>query len=455
MEENVLSQKTKGVVVSLMMLTSLMLMGFAPFSSDGFGQFELREGLGDLDSGSTQGGFVETGALFQTLSSRFGGGGVMIYMEYTAGGLDHSGMLLIDLRHAGLADLEESVLEVPDARRVELYYQEWDASGDLFRGASVSGQVRVKELFRGSKRSALALTFDLVFKDSGPDGEAGTRDDLWREVFGSATSVPTVEDAIRDEPNLYSRRQRGEYAPDGDTQVSCMGDVTVEEETYDETSYAYEDDANSCSGDTWEDDAESPEEGGGCAGKETLDEDEDQPDLEGGCDDGVGDDIDDPGSSEEGGSYYDGDYDEADTSSEGCDDVDSETGSDESDSSEEEDTTSEDEDESEDDDSSSCGGDEEESTGVGKLGKELRLELTSLGGREAIAATRRDRGRDRLRRRLDRLEAGHRSSISVMTITRSRIGRGTQRTIQRCLNYLPFVLLGFGIRRCRRRFSRI
>ncbi len=346
-----------------------MLAGFAPFDSAGLAIFRVASGVGQPlgDPGAPlpddQWQKVETDTLFHTLSSRFGGGGVLIYAEYAPQDGGPAGLLLIDLRHGGLADLSTSLVDVPDNRRVEVYFQQWKGRDDLFESERASGEIQVVDMLRGEELSAVALEFDLTFSSDGPDGIADTDDDRWRRVQGRATTSPTVAQAVDIESSLAADRRREEYAPDGNIHVSCVGDTYVEESQYDEDSYYYEDtDSGGCEGDTWEDDSTDPQESGGCAGERSVDDG--APDPDGGCE-GSGDDYDES-DFEEDDTYYDSD--DTDESS-GCegdsgsddfnDDSDADSGCDTSDDSDTDD------DDDDDDTSSDCEGDDEVEASVG------------------------------------------------------------------------------------------
>jgi hypothetical protein len=370
---------------------------FAPFDSDGFAAFRIASGAGEADVDDVVWTAVETDPIFHTLSSRFGGGGVLVYMEYEP--VDgHSGLLIIDLRHAGFPDLLESNITLPNRRRAEIYYQEWSGAGDLFESSRVEGDVTIVEIYRGQGVSALGLRFDLF---------ALGASDSWRRVVGSATTSLTVEQAVLLERDVvYSRRDRGEvYAPDGDIYVDCYGDAHVVEEEYDEETYYYEDDdGGGCSGDTWDDDVEDPQESGGCAGETTVDDGE--PDPDGGCE-GSGDGL-DPDEYEEDESWYEND-DYSDGESSGCD----------------EDTDTDDESSS----SSDCEGDTVEASIPAGEQARLRAYLAGMGG-------------SRHKRQLAGAAGFHRFEAD------------TARTIRRLCSYLPFFLVALGIRAARRRLRR-
>ena len=435
-------------LLAVMCVSMSLLTGFAPFDLSGLSQFEIIWGRGDPDVADLNKGSgvssVETEALFHTLSSRYGGGGVLMYMEFLPRSTDFSGMLLIDLRHAGLPDLDSSTVRMPDARRAELYYQEWDRRGDLFVGQQASGDITIRDLYRGKNLSAISVTWDLLFATEGPDGVQGTEDDAWRRVVGSAVTSVSVEEALRRDSGAFYRQRRtgdGEevyvYAPDGDIQVNCFGGVYVQDEPYDEESYSYEDDS-SCEGDTWEDDSENPQEGSGCAGGDTVDDGE--PDPQGGCDDGVGDDIDDPGADTEddGGSFYGGDYDSGDDGGSGCDDDDSDTGGSSSTESTDSDPSCDSSDSSS-SDSSSCDSSD------------------SCESDEALAATDGALPLRLMRARLDRLEAtsgpiAHAPPPRPRRRTHPAL-RQAQRVTRVVWRYAPFLLLVVVIRLWRRRVA--
>jgi hypothetical protein len=348
---------------------------------------------------------IEAEPLFHTLSSRFGGGGVLVYMEYQPiNGV--AGVVLIDLRHAGLEDLVESRLSVPDRRRVEIYYQEWTSSADVFELETAQGEVTVEEIYRGEGVSALGIRFDLVVTDA-----AGQ----WRRLQGSATTSPTVTEAvIAEEDVVYERRARGEvYNPDGDIYVNCYGDAYVEEEEYDEDSYYYEDDdGGGCAGDTWDDDVEDPQESGGCVAERTVDDGELDPD--GGCE-GTGDEL-EPDKYEEDASWYGGD-DYSDDQSSGCDEDTDDGGGDNSDGDDEGGDTG-----------PECAGDTAEASVSPARRTRLRSYLASMGT-------------NRHRRRLAGAAGFH------------RLGPDESRTAGRVFGYLPFLLLAVGIRAARRRIG--
>ena len=375
-------------------LSAAPATAFAPFDSEGFAAFRVAAGSGDADTGGDLSWTaIETQPLFHTLSSRFGGGGVLVYMEYEP--VDgRAGLLILDLRHAGFPDLLESNVTLPNRRRAEVYYQEWDGRRDVFESARVEGDVTIVEIYRGQGISAIGLRFDLFTLDAA---------DKWRRIVGSATTAITVEQAVILERDVvYARRDRGEvYAPDGDIYVDCYGDAHVVEEDYDEESYYYEDgDGGGCSGDTWDDDVEDPQESGGCAGETTVDDGE--PDPDGGCE-GSGDEL-DPDEYEEDSSWYEND-DYSDGEGSGCD----------------EDTDSSDE-----SSSSSCEGDTVEAAlPPGDRGR-LRAYLGSMGG-------------SRHKRQLAGAAGFHRFEAS------------TARTIRRISAYLPFFLVALWIRAARRR----
>ncbi|MEL6178217.1 MAG: hypothetical protein AAFS10_04655 [Myxococcota bacterium] len=433
----------------LMWVSFSCLTGFAPFDTSGLSQFNIVYGRGTPEASELDNGLgvssVETEAIFHTLSSRYGGGGVLIYMEFFPRSTDFSGMLLLDLRHGGLPDLDSTTLDMPDARRAELYYQEWDKGGDLFVGTTASGDITVRDLYRGQSISAIAITWDLVFTNVGADGQKGTSDDAWRRLTGSAITEVSVENALRRDSGAF-HRQRGNsdgtvevYAPDGDIQVDCFGGVYVEDETYQEESYSYEDDSSSCQGDTWEDDSEDPQAGSGCDGGDTVDDG--KPDPQGGCDDGIGDDIDDPGSEEDEGSFYGGDYDSGDSSGSSCDsDTDSSDSSGSGCDDDDTDTGGSSSSESSDDDSS-CEGDE-----------------------EATAATRWEREpQPTLRQRLDRLEVTTGQMVhpapssDAPRVVRQRKRRGHTSVRSQLIGvvrrYASFLLLVVVIRLWRRRME--
>lgn len=429
------------------------LTGFAPFHSGGLARFTVQDGQGaTVGEDASKAVAVEADALFHTLSSRFGGGGVLMYAEFPGRDVGFAGLLVIDLRHAGLPDLSQSIVALPDARRAELFYQEWDGSGDLFRGDSVSGTITVRDMFRGEEQSAVALAYDLTFLDHGLDGERGTEDDQWRRVTGSATTSPTVDAAVaRENATSYrSRTRENQYAPDGDINVNCIGSVEVEEEEYDETSYTYEDDS-SCEGDTWEDDAEEPQDESGCSGKQASDEGSADPD--GGCDGSGTDDLEDPDEEDEedGDTYYGDGYgnsgtsdsggcegdssDSGDSSDDGgCDgDSDTDTGSDTS------------TDESDDDDSGpECSGDDDDDDENFAVASGI---YAPSGSTRALRRYLREVASDRPMRRADG------ARIVRARRPEGRFGKDTWRTMRRLLGYLPFVIVGVVIRAWRRRYT--
>ena len=286
----------RGNVALLCVVLALapFLAGFSAFDSEGLARFRVADGVGSPGIDGQDWTEIEVEPLFHTLSSRFGGGGVLIYMEYEPRSVGHSGLLMIDLRHAGLADLSVSTLAFPDRRRGDLFYQEWSQSKDLFQSVRVEGDIDVEELYRGEGLSAIGIRFDLVFFAPGDDGKLDTDDDEWRRVEGSATTSPTVAEAIAIESHVvHQRRERGEvYAPDGDIYIDCYGDSHVSEQEYEEETYYYEDDdGGGCEGDTWKDDTEDPQESGGCAGEQAVDDGEPDPDSS--CE-GTGDELDEP-----------------------------------------------------------------------------------------------------------------------------------------------------------------
>jgi hypothetical protein len=414
----------------LALVAVALLTGFAPFDSDGLLRLQITDGEGPVvDEGAVRDPVdLEAEPLFHSLSSRFGGGGVLIYAEFTPAQAGFSGLFLMDLRHAGLADLQRATVEATDRRRVELYYQEWDGGRDLFEGDRVEGTVTVEDLFRGDRASAIAISFDLTFFDAGPDGRLNTDDDRWRRLRGSLASSPTVTQAVNNEPDLVRARRETTYAPDGDVYVSCVGESDIEEREYNDETYVYEDDdGGGCSGDTWDDDTDDPQESGGCAGEQTLDDGE--PDPDSGCE--SGDEYDD---SEDEDPYYSGDeYDDGS----GCDETDD--GSDDSDDS----VTSG-------CDDTDDGGEGDEfgegaGWGAGRHGPRQVARAAGVCG-AGVGAVMSPARREALRRYLDQLHQPQRHAALL-----HRFDRETTRTLQRLLRYLPFVLLGLFLHAWRRR----
>ena len=398
-----------GVLIAISTLAVVAsAAAFAPFDNEGLASFRVAGGAGDADTsdGNLAWTAIEADPLFHSLSSRFGGGGVLVYIEYEP--VDgHSGLLIIDLRHAGFPDLVESHLTVPNRRRAEIYYQEWDGSRDLFESSRVEGDLTIVEMYRGQGISALGLRFDLFVLDGA---------DQWRRVVGSATTSPTVEQAVIIERDVvYTRRDRGEvYAPDGDIYVDCYGDAHVVEEEYDEDSYYYEDgDGGGCSGDTWDDDTEDPQESGGCAGERTVDDGE--PDPDGGCE-SSGDEI-APDEYEDDSSWYEGD-DVSDGQSSGCD----------------EDSSSSD---------SSSGGCDSDDSGDSSSGPSCE------GDTAEAAVAPQDRGH--LRRYLGAMGTSRHKRQLAGAAGFHRFEAQTARTVRRLSSWLPFFLLAVGIRAARRR----
>lgn len=420
--------QTRFSLLAMAAVAFFLLTGFAPFDSDGLLRMDVTDGQGPeiLDEGSVRDPItIEAQPIFHTLSSRYGGGGVLIYAEFTQEQSGFSGLFLMDLRHAGLPDLDRSLLAASDRQRMELYYQEWDSDGDIFRSDKVQGNVVVEDIFRGNSLSAVAISFQISFFDAGPDGRLGTEDDVWRQLEGSLSTSPTVNQAVNAEPGLVrSRRDASSpYEPDGDIYVSCVGETSVEERTYQEDSYAYEDDGGGCGGDTWDDDSEDPQESGGCAGEQTLDDGE--PDPDSGCEsseDWEEGDEEDP-------FYGEDDYDDGS----GCDETD---------------------DGSDDEDSSGCEGDEyEEGSGTGAGWGTGAARLASMGPRAsaggvcgAVAATMSPGRRAYLRRYLAQLDQPRRYGPLV-----HRFDPQTWRGLRRLMRYLPFLLLGLVIHAWRRR----
>lgn len=393
--------------------------GFSPFNAGGLASLTVEAGSGSFEGPREVGGGdgFEADALFHTLSSRYGGGGVLVVVEFTPAQHGYSGLLLIDLRHAGLADLSPPQrIEVPNRRQVELYYQEWDAGGDRFISEQATGSVTVESLFRGEESSALLLSWSLRFQ--APGGADGAP--RWREIQGEATTDPTVEDAIDAERALAARRAEEEYAPDGDIIVGCTGAATVEEASYEEDSYVVEDDDEGCTGDTWEDDAEDPGEESGCEAKEPVD-DGGEADPDSGCE-GTGDDVEEPDEEDgDDGLYYD--EEDSDDEGSGCEG---------------------DDDEGDDDD------DGEEAAGGG-LSVRASSGLVGSGcGSVAWAASPRGAAsRARLRRALDRAGQPPRRLRPA-----GRWSRSERRAMRRVIWHLPFLLLGLGLHVARRRMRR-
>lgn len=382
---------TMGLVATVAMVFAT---GFAPFNGGGLADFRVLDSQldpNDQEGASAEWRHVETDALFQTLSSRYGGGGVLTYMEFLpTDGV--AGVLILDLRHAGLSDLTSSEFTVPNTRRADLHYQEWRGNTDVFVGERVDGTVEVVDLYRGQGISAVAVRFDLVFYDAG---------DKWRRIVGTVTTSPTVEQALeRDGDGLYRQNTTGPNS-DGDIIVDCFGTTTVEETEYDEDSYVVADQGSSCEGDTWEDDAENPNETSGCAGKREVDGGE--PDPNGGCD-SSGPDVATPT-----------DPDPANDTTEG-------------------DTYS---------DQSGC--DEGTSDGGGSN------EDFDCSGDSAQAATLPLAEVTYLRRYLDRVERGDR--VIGRRSSPGRFSRATWHTMHQILSYLPFMILGLVLHLLRRRLS--
>ncbi len=396
------------------------LTGFAPFKSEGLAIFRIANGQGALSEDGLLWRQVEAPALAHTLSSRFGGGGALFYMEYTPDASGVSGLLLIDLRHAGLPDLDSSLITLPDRRRVEVYYQEWDATGDVFLSSRSEGEVLILDIFRGERVSAASVSFDLTFLSEGGDGVIGTGDDVWRRVEGRATTSPTVDEAVEIEADLvFDRRSTTEpYAPDGDITINCYGDTTIEEEAYDDESYIYEDnEGGGCEGDTWEDDAVDPQESGGCAGETVVDDGE--PNTDAGCE--ASDEFEDPDEEqEEEDSFYEDDSYEDDSGCEG--DTTDDTTSTTDDSTTDDSTT----DTSDDTGEGGCESDTEAALPPGQQAR-LREELT----------------------RDPRARAGR-----LDDRPRHRFARKTRERLRRVFNYTPFFLLGCVIHLWRRRLQR-
>ncbi len=435
----------RGALLVFVVLAYFVWTGFAPFNSEGLSRFQVANGSGDV-TGENDGlawTEVEAPTVFHTLSSRFGGGGVLAYMEFSHSAF--SGLLLVDLRHAGLPDLARSTVSLPNRRRVEPFYQEWDAARDRFQSERVEGNFEIVDLFRGENVSAVAIKFDMVFFDNGADGEANTDDDRWRRIEGSATTIVTVDDAVERESDLVRARREADepYNPDGDIVVDCTGAVVVEETTYQEDSYYYEDDdGGGCSGDTWKDDTEDPQDSGGCAGEEVSDDG--QPNVDGGCADG-GDEFEDP--TEDDGSYYEDDTYEDD----GCSGTDDSTdddyeGDDYSDSSESEDEgvscDSEPDDSGDEfeDDSFAQGG------GLSYAGFGAPL---SCGGSSFSGAPSMSRARaGYLRRYLAGIDKPRGERASKQTRRKRKKKKSPLRAV---IRYLPFIMLGLWIRIWRRR----
>ena len=408
-----------------MALTFVFASGFAPFNSGGLATFSVQQGSGDPDlaGGAGEGSAsIETDAIFHTLSSRYGGGGAAIFMEFLPAKHGFSGMLLIDLRHAGLYDLyDPQVLALPNRKRAELYYQQWVGSKDTFNSDKASGTITVEELFRGEGQSAMGISFELTFRDASSDE--------WRRISGVATTLPTVKQALeREAIGFYDETSRDNYAPDGNIYVNCFGEVVVEDETYEEDSYAYEDQDGGCTGDTWEDDSETPDEDSGCDAKEPVDEGE--PDAETGCDDS-GPDVEDPDDSESDDLYYDDAYD---------------------------------------DESESCEGDDVEQR-ASAAGARVSVALADLclDPAEVRASSSVPRSSRRLhsheleiaRHTLARIARGERlepTSViaeALMRHTRATVfSKEDYRSVRRILSYLPFFLLALGIHVVRRRMRR-
>lgn len=422
-----------------------VMMGFAPYDGPGLSIFRVADGEGAVgEEGSVEGDGlawrpVEADALFHTLSSRYGGGGVLIYSEFPGRAGEPSGLLLLDLRHAGLSDLESSLFDVPSKRRVEPYYQEWRGSQDTFISERVFGEVQVLDIFRGDLNSALAIEYDLTFVALGPDGLLGSGDDRWRRVQGRAVTSPTVDQAVALEPALVFERRSDPvpFAPDGNIYVTCVGDAHVEEDTYEDDSYYYEDDeGGGCEGDTWEDDNTDPQESGGCAGESVVDEGE--PDPAGGCD-SSGDEYDESIFEEE--EAYDGEFADSDGGDSGCDsgsdDPYDDSGGCDGDDATTDTTYDDDEEDSDDDDSLDCEGD-----------TETEAEASEGGAWRGISG----RQRAHLRRVLlsdDPRQA--RLMAQRHAATKPRFTREGRRTLRRLVGTMPFVLLGLLIQVWRRR----
>jgi len=408
------------VLAKLIVIGTMFVFGsgFAPFNSSGLITFTVESGTGDPNDPreATQADTVEAEAIFHTLSSRFGGGGVAVFVEFLPGTRGYSGLSVFDIRHAGLYDLyDPQVLTMPDPRRAELYYQEWDASGDRFMSDRVSGAITLDEIFRGDGISAMAFSFDLTFIDLGANGTLDSTD-TWRRLHGQATTSPTVEQALRRESlGAYDDASAEDpYAPDGNIYVNCFGEVDVEEESYDEDSYAYEDDtSDSCGGDTWKDDSTVPEEEAGCDAKEPVDEGE--PDPETGCDDS-GSDISEPTSDDD--LYYDDD----DSSSE---------------------------------DDSSCEGDTTTASASVVLPAIADLCFAPSVAEASVSSPTAMR---HMRATLARIARGERLDSTAISRAAHRprtvFGKESWRTVRRILAYLPFFLLALGIHVVRRRMRR-
>ncbi len=407
----------RGLAVLLGMIF-VFCSGFAPFDSGGLAMLSIDAPPAESSGPREVGGDVlEVDALFHTLSSRYGGGGVLTVVEFTPEQHGYSGLLLVDLRHAGLADLAPAQrLEVPNRRQVEVYYQEWDKNGDRFISEEASGYVTVTGLFRGEAQSALQLSWSLRFTTPGPGGV-----EVVREVVGEATTEPTIEEAIDAERGLAARRRQERYAPDGDIYVGCTGDAEVEEASYAEDSYGVDDEEEGCSGDTWEDDAEDPAEESGCEAKEPVD-DGGEADPDSGCE-GSGPDEEDPSDEEEDDLYYDESGESDDSGCEGDDDYD-------------------DIDDFDDDDS-----DEEEEAAL--RGAPVQRAGLGCGYAEAGGPWVGSQGaRARLRRALDR---PWRPRQVARARPSGRWSRAEWRSVKRGLWHLPFAALALGLQVMRRR----
>lgn len=428
--------RRRWLVVAAAPLLVVLLAGFAPFDNEGLAILRVAGGSGeapvdpDQDDGELKFRQLETQALFHSLSSRFGGGGTLIYIEHTPDAEGISGVLILDLRHAGLPDLESSLIDVPNRRRVEPFYQEWAGTNDLFASGRAFGEIQILDMYRGQRVSAIAVEFDLIFLAPGPDGTFDTDDDVWRRVEGRATTSPTVAQAVELEPEVvFERRRTGRpFAPEGDVYVTCTGDVYVEEEEFDEDSFTYEDDdGGGCGGDTWEDDSANPQESGGCAAETAVDDGE--PDPDGGCE-GDGGDLDDEDFANEDDPFFEDD--DAAEDGSGCDEGTSDdTSSDDDggagcdpDLDEPDDTSTDDSDDDDDDDSVECAGDTDP------------VEAAIPPGQRALA-------------RQYLLTPDPASLRKAPRPTRAQ--KQARRTARRILNHLPFIMLGLVIHLWRRR----
>lgn len=119
--------------------------------------------------------------------------GTLLRLTFPYPNGERGGVLRLDLRGPS----EGTIYGLAEADRARADYYEVDGSDVVFQSSSAEGTVEV-QAWSHSGATTTRVAFSLRFEDAGPDGVAGTDDDLAREVTSgvAATSAPPKEPVV-------------------------------------------------------------------------------------------------------------------------------------------------------------------------------------------------------------------------------------------------------------------